>query len=165
MLILPKESTLVSTSPDVTSGRDLVVRYLAEYLSVLQNCGNHVLFSLPQFDPHGTTMTIDFSLMETEQSMMRDIYNITVQQINTYMSSAWLKSAMLAHSGNMQMVGVDGDWRALSLAEFSATASGIEEFGQFRLKMGPPNVEILCAKEVIVYFNIEEVEFIDDENG
>ena len=164
MLILPKESTLVSTSPDVTNGRDLVVRYLAEYLSVLQNCGNHVLFSLPQFDLRRTPMPINFSLMDSKQNMTRDIHGITAQDIDYYMSSAWIKSVMLVRSRDIPDICTHTDWRVVSLDEFSTSASGIEEFGQFQLKMKPSNVEILCAKEVIMHFNIQWAEFFNEKN-
>lgn len=159
---LPLDPRLLSTEPELTVGRDILAQRLTEYLELLHNAGHHVLFSLPQFDPRGAPMNIDYSLMETTHIGVSDIHGITVQQINTYMSSLWLKSAMLAHGGGLQMPGLDVDWRAFSLAEFSTLSYGYGTYGQFRMTMGPPTVEILCTKEVVVYFSIDEIEFFND---
>ncbi|PIL22598.1 hypothetical protein GSI_15287 [Ganoderma sinense ZZ0214-1] len=155
-----KKSTFVSAEPEVTVGRDLLIRYLGEYLDLLHVAGHHVLFSLPQFDQGGTPMIIDYSLMATSQFWVGDINGITVDQINTYMSSVWLKSAMLAQDG--MKAGVD--WRTRALADFSTSSYGAGSYGRFKMKFGPPRVEILCAKEVIVYFNIEELDFFKSDD-
>ena len=150
----------MSAEPEVTVGRDLLIRYLGEYLDLLHVAGHHVLFSLPQFDQGGTPMVIDYSLMATSQFWVGDINGITVDQINTYMSSVWLKSAMLAQDG--MKAGVD--WRTRALADFSSSSYGATSYGRFKMKFGPPRVEILCAREVIVYFNIEELDFFKSDD-
>ncbi len=150
----------MSAEPEVTVGRDLLVRYLGEYFDLLHVAGHHVLFSLPQFDQGGIPMIIDYSLMGTSQFWVGEINGITIEQINTYMTSIWLKSAMLAQDGTKAGV----DWRTRCLAEFSSSSYGGGSYGRFKMKFGPPRVEILCAREVIVYFNIEELDFFKSDD-
>ena len=150
----------MSAQPEVTVGRDLLIRYLGDYLDTLHAAGHHVLFSLPQFDQGGSPMFIDYSLMGTSQHWVGDINGVTVDQINTYMSSAWLKSAMLAQDGTP----AGAEWRSRSLAEFSSQSCGTSAYGRFRIKFGPPRVEILCVREVIVYFNLEELDFFRSDD-
>ena len=107
---------------------------------------------------------MDFSLMGTGKHMIKDIYGITAQDINTYLSSVWLKSSILAHTENTQTVGVDVDQRMLSLAQITTVVQGHEVYSHFRLKMTQPKVEILCAREVIVYFNIRKAELLNEKN-
>lgn len=89
-----------------------------------------------------------------------DIHGITVGQINAHLSSTWLKSAILALGGKK----VATDWRKHSLAEFSSSSYSERSYGHFKMKFGPPRVEILCAREVIVYFNIEELDFFKSDD-
>lgn len=155
------DATLVSTEPEVTVGRDLLIKYMSDYLEFLHSAGHHVLFSLPQFDQRATPLSIDFSLMNIAQLWVGDIHGITVEQINTYMSSVWLKSAMLAHGGATR---TSTDWRSRCLAEFDTLSYGGGAYGKFRVKLGPPRVDILCSREVIVYFNIDELEFFKTDD-
>ncbi|KAI0712230.1 hypothetical protein C8Q76DRAFT_845437 [Earliella scabrosa] len=156
-----KNATLVSTEPEVSVGRDLLLKYITDYLDFLYSAGHHVLFSLPQFDQRAAPMPIDFSLMGTAQLWVGDIHGVTVEQINTYMSSVWLKSAMLAHGGTSR---TNTDWRSRCLAEFDTLSYGAGAYGKFRVKLGPPRVDILCSREVIVYFNVDELEFFKTED-
>ena len=164
VLSISEDPTLVTTKPDAINDWNSVVHHLAKYLSVLQDCGHHILVSLPQFDLRRTPMPINFSLMDSKQNMTRDIHGITAQDIDYYMSSAWIKSVMLVRSRDIPDICTHTDWRIGRLDEFRTSASGIEEFGQFQIKMKPSNVKILCAKEVIMYFNIEWAEFFNEKN-
>ncbi|PIL22499.1 hypothetical protein GSI_15188 [Ganoderma sinense ZZ0214-1] len=156
-----KKPTFVSAEPEVTVGRDILIRYLNEYLDLLHAAGHHVLFSLPQFgDQGGMPMVIDHSLMSTSQLWIGDIHGITVNQINAYLTSIWLKSAMLAQHD----VKAGIDWRTRCLAEFSSSSHGARSYGRFKVKFGPPRVEILCAKEVVIYFNIEELDLFKSDD-
>ncbi|KAI0754908.1 hypothetical protein C8Q80DRAFT_1094717 [Daedaleopsis nitida] len=156
-----KNATFVTAEPEVSVGRDLLVKYMNDYLEFLHSAGHHVLFSLPQFDQRSTPMPIDYSLMGTAQLWVGDIHGVTVEQINTYMSSVWLKSAMLAHGGATR---TSTDWRSRCLAEFDTLSYGGDRYGKFRVKLGPPHVDILCSREVIVYFNIDELEFFKTDD-
>ncbi|KAI0720523.1 hypothetical protein C8T65DRAFT_633331 [Cerioporus squamosus] len=151
-----KKATFLSAEPEVTAGRDLLLRYMIDYLELLHSAGNNVLFSLPRFGRHGTTMFLDYSLMGSAHYWVGDINGVTVEQVNSYMSSVWLKSAMLAHGGNSQAT----DWNLRSLAEFSTSSMGLgSAIGNFRIKFGAPRVDIICPREVITHFNIDELEF------
>ena len=153
------DATLLSVEPEIAAGRDLLLRYMGEYFDLLHNCGNHVLFSLPRFDFHGVTTTLlDYTLMGASHYWVGDINGVTVEQLNAYISSLWLKSALLANGRPSQTT----DWCSRSLAEISTSSIGPElgsAYGKFRMKFGPPRVDIICSREVIVYFNIDELEF------
>ena len=152
------DAIVLSISPVLQTGREAVVRYLGQYLELLQDAGNHVLFSLPQFNQHVMPMEIDYSLAShpDEHLWQEFIYDVSVDQINMYLSSLWLKSTMLAQGGIMKR---DPDWRLQCLTEFVRKEAG----RSYRLRFGAPRVNILCSKEVVVYFDIDEVHFFNDE--
>ncbi|KAH9933125.1 uncharacterized protein BXZ73DRAFT_101094 [Epithele typhae] len=127
--------------PHVSFGSVQLTRFLAGYLQLLQEAGNHVLFSPPKFGflPHS-------------------IRGISVDQINTYLTSIWLKSSMLSYRG------INGDkvnWPLRLLAQFNTRSYGQGTYGRFRMGLEPPTVEIVCDKELIIYFNIDELDCFD----
>ncbi len=148
-----------SIEPEQNNGRASILRYLSQYLDLLHSAGNHVLFSLPQFGQNVSPMDVSFSLMTTsaQYEWLAAIYGVTVEHINAHMSSLWLKSAMLAFGG---VASSNTDWRPRCLAEFSRKEGG--DF--FRIKFGAPHVNILCAREVVIKFDIDELEFFDDDD-
>lgn len=150
------EAELVSAEPAIIVGRDAFVYYLTEYLVFLHNAGNHVLFSLPDFDDDRYRLTIDYSLMGGTVLEVDHIHGVSVDKINTYLSSVWLKAAMLA-GGDV------ADWKSLCLAEYRTTwrpmADGDDHFV---LRLGAPRVKPVCSREAIVYFTVDEVLFFDD---
>ncbi|KAH9891709.1 hypothetical protein C8Q73DRAFT_782384 [Cubamyces lactineus] len=154
----PADAIVLSVSPALETGRETLIRYLGQYLEFLQEAGNHVLFSLPQFNQHSAPMEIDYSLASRpgEQHWQESIYDVSVDQINAYLSSLWLKSTMLAQGSILQE---DCDWRLRCLTELVHKESGF----YYRLRFGAPRVNILCSKEVVVYFDIDELEFFDNE--
>ncbi|KZT64494.1 hypothetical protein DAEQUDRAFT_678489 [Daedalea quercina L-15889] len=155
VLNLPK-AHLVSVEPALIIGRDAFVHYLNEYLVFLHQAGNHVLFSLPDFDDDRYRLTIDYSLLGGTVLEVDDIYGISVDKINAYLSSVWLKAAML--------VGGDiDDWRSLCLAEYRSTWRPLRDWdGHFHLRLGTPRVKPVCSREAIVYFSVDEVLFYED---
>lgn len=145
----------------MSKGSEALKGYLAEYLDTLHSAGNHVLFSLPEFGQNGIPAPIDYSLMGAEHPFVNNIHGVTVEAINEYMHSIWLKSAMFA--GDISQV---DNWRLRSLSEYSSVA-GSTQSGipiRFTVQLGAPRVDILCTKEVIVYFNIDEVRFFDSDD-
>ncbi|TFY52793.1 hypothetical protein EVJ58_g9812 [Rhodofomes roseus] len=100
--------------PAVIIGRDAFVHYLNEYLVFLHQAGNHVFCSLPDFDDDRYRLTIDYSLMGGTVLEVDDIHGVSVDKINAYLSSVWLKAAML-------MGGELDDWKSLCLAEYRST--------------------------------------------
>ncbi|KZT65463.1 hypothetical protein DAEQUDRAFT_524238 [Daedalea quercina L-15889] len=155
VLNLPN-ATLVSAEPAIIIGRDAFVHYLNEYLVFLHQAGNHVLFSLPDFDDDRYRLTIDYSLMGGTVLEVDDIYGVSVDKINTYLSSVWLKAAML--------MGTDlDDWKPLCLAEYRSTWRPLPGWdGHFHLRLGAPRVKPVCSREAIVYFSVDEVLFYED---
>ncbi|KAI0632190.1 hypothetical protein C8Q77DRAFT_1158854 [Trametes polyzona] len=154
-----KNATLFSIEPEPTSGRDALLRYLSQYLDLLYSAGNHVLFSLPQFGQNSTAMEISYSLMNisAEHEWLASIYGVPVQQINAHMSSLWLKSAMLAYGS---VTSSPADWQARCYAEFCRKEPG----SYYRIKFGAPHVNVLCSKEVVLQFNIDELDFFSSED-
>ncbi|KAH9910984.1 hypothetical protein B0H21DRAFT_714389 [Amylocystis lapponica] len=134
-----QKAQLISTSYEVL-GKDALVFYLSKYLQTLRNAGNHVLFSLPDFDNAEYKLTIDYSLAGSNLSHLSEICGISVHKINHYLSSTWLTAAILA-------------------AGYTHT----KDDGPLALRsiLAAPRIRPLCSKEVIMYFKIEEVEFFE----
>ena len=151
------------SAPQINPDQDSPEKYLVEYFDLLHDAGNHVLFSLPQFGPSGTPMQVDHALYWHGQSkpFLREIRGITSEQINLGISSAWKKSSMLVRDSGLSMAGIGADWRARSLAQFSTASWGRDTYGHFNMTMLPPDVNILCTKEIVVSFNIKELNFLD----
>ncbi|CDO76097.1 hypothetical protein BN946_scf184649.g23 [Trametes cinnabarina] len=146
-------AVVASVKPPLPTGQDAFLRYMTQYLELLHDAGNHVFYSLPQFSPR-TSMDIDFTLIDHSEDFawQESICGITVDQINSYLASLWLKSALLTHT----KIGTkNSDWRLRSLTEFVKREDGLF----FRIKFGAPRVHILCSREVVVYFDVYELEF------
>lgn len=146
-----------SIEPEPAKGRDSLLRYLNQYLDLLHSAGNHVLFSLPQFGRNTTAMEIAYSLTATptQDEWLPSIYGVTAERINAHMSSLWLKAAMSAY-GSITSNATDPS--LCCLAEFEHKYEG--DF--FRIKFGAPSVSVLCSREVVIQFDIEELKFFDD---
>ena len=151
----PTEAELVSAEPAIIVGRDAFVYYLTEYLVFLHNAGNHVLFSLPDFDDDRYRLTIDYSLVGGTVLEVDHIHGVSVDKINTYLSSVWLKAAMLT-GGDVT------DWKSLCLAEYRTTWRPMGDADDhFILRLGAPRVKPVCSREAIVYFTVDEVLFYE----
>ncbi|KAH9941697.1 uncharacterized protein BXZ73DRAFT_22216, partial [Epithele typhae] len=163
LLILDFEnSVLLSTLPHVSFGNVQLTRFLAGYLRLLQEAGNHVFFSPPKFGPYSPVMITDYALLDLPEAFFHNsIRGISVDKINTYLTSIWLKSSMLSYRG---INGEKVDWPLRLLAQFNTRSYGQGTYGRFRMGLEPPTVEIVCDKELIVYFNIDELDCFD-HNG
>ncbi|OSD07148.1 hypothetical protein PYCCODRAFT_1358933 [Trametes coccinea BRFM310] len=152
-----KRASVVSIKPEL-EGRDAFIRYISQYLKALHGAGNDVLFSLPRFSQH-PAMEIDFTVASdlSDFAWQDAIYGITTTQINQYLASQWLKSALLSHT---ELATDVNSWELRALAQYDKYDPG----SYFRLKFGTPTVEVLCAKEVIVYFDLDSLEFFNDED-
>ncbi|KAI9068126.1 hypothetical protein FKP32DRAFT_1672524 [Trametes sanguinea] len=147
-----KSARMESLTP--TECQDALLRYLTEYLNVLHEAGNDVLYLLPQFSAEAK-LAIDFTPRDQSSKdckWQKSICGITVEECNSHLASLWLNAAMLLRSG---IVVKDADRRLCSLAEFVMEDAEIS----YRIRFGPPHVHILCAREVVVYLNIDELEF------
>ena len=152
---------MVSVNSELEVGRQALAFYLGEYLSLLQSAGSHVLFSLPDFDDDRRRLIIDFSTYARNLLDVDDIYDISVEKINTFLSSSWLKAAMLAGGKD----GPCADHNALSLAEYKSTWSLDENSGTyFHVKLGAPRIKALCNREVVLYFTLDEILFYESKD-
>ena len=155
------EAQLVQVNSELEVGRQALAFYLVEYLALLQSAGSHVLFSLPDFDDDRRRLFIDFSSYARSLLDVDEIYDISVEKINTFLSSSWLKAAMLAGGKN----GPSADRGALSLAEYKSTWSLDESSStHFHVKLGAPRIKALCNQEVVLYFVLDEVLFYDSKD-
>lgn len=148
---------MISTSREIEGGREALAFYFTQYFKLLKSAGNHVLFSLPDFDDDRRRVLIDFSADAQALVDVDEIYGVSVEKINTFLSSSWLKSAMLAGGKN----GPSADRAAISLAEYRSTWVLGDSNVHFHVKLGAPRIRALCQQEVILYFTVDEVLFYE----
>ncbi|PCH40165.1 hypothetical protein WOLCODRAFT_68457 [Wolfiporia cocos MD-104 SS10] len=161
VLNLPK-AYLISISPVVSVGRDALAYYMSQYLTFLQSAGNHVLFSLPDFDDDRYRLTVDYTLMNATLFNVSEIHGISVEQINTYLSSEWLKAAMIIGSATAEIT----NWRDICAAEFrSYWTLDSESEVHFHIKLGAPRIKPVCSREAILIFSVDEVLFYDTDEA
>ncbi|KAI0720522.1 hypothetical protein C8T65DRAFT_633326 [Cerioporus squamosus] len=146
-------------------------RHLTAYLRSLQAGGHHVLFVPPEFDANDLRAPICFSLSGPEDESdqkpehpLGDINGFTTKMINDYLSLLWYTCAYVARERGE---GSKSVWDS-SLAEYRTwlKTDYSSDWHSF-LKFGAPRVEILCAREVILYFPLTAVSFYhrDQING
>ncbi|RPD62453.1 hypothetical protein L226DRAFT_482501 [Lentinus tigrinus ALCF2SS1-7] len=138
-------------------------RHLATYLRSLQAGGHHVLFVPPEFDANDLRAPICFSLSGPEDESnqkpeypLHDIDGYTADMINDYLSLLWYTCAYVARERGEDSKAV---WDA-SLAEYRTwlQPAYTSDWHSF-IKFGAPKVEILCGREVILYFPLNAVTF------
>lgn len=149
---------MIKVTSDEDVNKQALSSYLLHYLRFLTNAGNHVLFSLPDFDDDNLSISIDFSTMSNAVIPVDDIRGVSIEKVNAFLSTAWLKAAMLASSHL-----TSGDIKA-SLAEYRSTSSSHSSDLHFHVKLGAPRVKALCDQEVILYFTIDDLYIYDTED-
>ncbi|TFK91932.1 hypothetical protein K466DRAFT_595646 [Polyporus arcularius HHB13444] len=163
LLVFDLEDATLVRSPQDKWFTDELKRHLIAYLRSLQAGGHHVLFVTPEFHANDLRAPICFSLSgPTEESDQKpehplaDINGFTTKMINDYLSLLWYTCAYVARERGEDSKAV---WDA-SLAEYRTwlKADYSSDWHSF-LKFGAPRVEILCAREVILYFPLTAVSF------
>ncbi|GBE84880.1 hypothetical protein SCP_0700600 [Sparassis crispa] len=148
-----RKARLVSITPPLLTNQGVLTSYLSQYLEFLHKAGNHVLFSLPNFDSHRPQLSIDFSLTQSTDLTLDGIHGISLKEINHHLVSVWLRAAMSASEENV-------DWRTQCLAELRSYWIHPEDSNvHFRINFGTPYVKAVCNREGIMYFKIDEVAF------
>ena len=140
-------------------------RQIIAYLRYLQAGGHHVLFFPPEFDEDDLRRSIHFSLTAgTELTPREAISGITAVMINNYLSLLWFTCAFIARSKRELRSHKWNDRTLLASVCSWHTASYRSEW-HCSVRFGQPRVDILCAREVILYFKLTEVSFFakDDE--
>ncbi|TCD64013.1 hypothetical protein EIP91_004681 [Steccherinum ochraceum] len=149
----------VEIKTDADIDRQALGFYLLRYLRFLSNAGHHILFSLPDFDDDQLSVTIDFSAVSTTNVPVTEIHGVTVDKINAFLSTGWLKAAMLGSSPE-----TSSDIK-VALAEYRSTASSVGVSDVFfHAKLGAPRVKALCEQEVILYFSIDYLYIYETED-
>ncbi|CCM05147.1 uncharacterized protein FIBRA_07356 [Fibroporia radiculosa] len=161
VLDLPK-AKFIPSSKDSNINEAALEFYLRKYLVFLHSAGHHVLFSLPEFDEDGRSrLLIDYSSMGNAFPDLDEIQGISVDLVNTQLSSNWLKAAMQT----VDVVDEIHDWREISLAEYRSTFNNYQHMGSdvhFHAKLGAPTLTAVCAQEATIIFTLEEVLFYND---
>ncbi|TCD65183.1 hypothetical protein EIP91_003005 [Steccherinum ochraceum] len=153
-----QKATPIDIISDVEISKQALSFYLLHYLRFLSNAGHHILFSLPDFDDDKFSISIDFSTMSTAIAPIEEIHGVSIEKINAFLSTGWLKSAMLAADPHTCR-----DVKT-ALAEYRSTSSAYSGDIHFHVKMGAPRVKALCDQEVILYFTIDELFIHDSED-
>jgi len=88
---------------------------------------------------------------------MDEIHGVSLEAINGALSSKWLKAIMDADTSET------ADHGAICLAEYKSTWTALRDRGdvQFWVKFGAPKLKILCKKEGILCFKIDELLVFD----
>lgn len=60
-------------------------------------------------------------------------------------------------------------WQSICLAEYrsdwtAGDANGAAKDMRFHFKFGPPHIQPVCCHEVLMYFDLDEVIFYEDDN-
>ncbi|THH28534.1 hypothetical protein EUX98_g5660 [Antrodiella citrinella] len=153
-----QKARMISIESNEEIGKQAISFYLLHYLHFLSNAGHHVLFSLPDFDDDTLSISIDFSTMSNATVPVNEISGVSVEKVNAFLSTAWLKSAMLAASHQTST-----DVKA-ALAEYRSTSSVHGSDVHFHVKLGAPRVKALCDQEVIMYFTIDDLYIYDGDD-
>lgn len=157
MFVFDFMNAMLTDISDPKLEKQCLETYLQHYLRFLKLAGHHVLFSLPDFNAESQSMLIDFSLAAETLPELHEIQGVAIEEINRFLSTSWLKAAMLASAQN----GETHDRPAIALAEYRSTWVLHEEEVHFHLMFGPPKVAALCNEEVLVYFKVDEASFYE----
>lgn len=158
---IPGITTVVDEKTAYMKERRLnsLTHYITKYyLPLLTRAGYHVLYSLPDFDLLGVTSSeIDYSVISKSTLSHHSLFNIKVSEINAYLRSQWLPQA--AYIGEFGFdIKASTDFKGFLAEHCTAWASSEEEV-QFHVKFRPLAVQALCKREVIVYFDIQDIFF------
>ena len=133
--------------------------YLEAYLKHLIKSGHHVIYSLPDFDDDEHHRVIDFSsAAAASYGDVTKVFNIELELVAKFVEEAWLKAAWLAHE-HLHESGRDLD---LSIRNTIAVAKWEHHWrgsAPFDIEFGAPTVQLLCEREAILTFSLENIVF------
>lgn len=141
--------------------------HLKNYLLFLTKAGHHVIYSLPDWDDDGLKREIDFSISANAHSLAKhiDTYSsIEFDQINRYLLDTWRKvhdqlyeDFEMVFDGKRQKSAISREVKSLLEYQSEKLVDDIA----FHAHFGAITVAPLCAKEVVVFINIDEILFGD----
>jgi hypothetical protein len=90
------------------------------------------------------------------------MFDISIRTINEYLRDSWLSVASTA--GGLFGETLPRDLLSLCVAEVKSSwlPDFDDDFGHFSIKFAPPEARALCAKEIVLFLNIDEIVFYDD---
>ncbi|GJJ16021.1 hypothetical protein Clacol_010300 [Clathrus columnatus] len=163
LLVLNVASGTLASKVDITDAKNALSFYLKGYLDFLRQAGHHVYFSLPDFDDDGHQVQVEFSLLphfiRNIEHEITEIFGVSLDSINETLSARWLKNIMEAEDEDVSTHNKE----SICLAEYRSTWTTIGDRKdiQFWIKFGAPKVKILCKKEAILSFTVEELLVFD----
>lgn len=136
--------------------REAVAIHLRGYLRLLQKAGHHILFCLPEFNDAELRYTVDFSsaIEKAKFDGVDSVFDIPTQSINDFLSVSWRNAVTSSDNSS-------SDGAGLVLAQYRSAWSS-RDFGiHFNISFAAPTVQALCAREVLITFNIQNISFYE----
>jgi hypothetical protein len=144
---------------DANQTQEKIIHFLNnDYLPLLIRAGFHFIQSLPDFDSLSSTHLIDWSAIAGDKTEIFKVCGINVGMINAYLRGRWLEAAWHCE----EIKGRD-DKTGLELCALAEREVTIGKF-VFQVAFAPPQVRALCAKEVILYFDLPEIQIHDSRS-
>ena len=144
-------------SPSVDEAdRETVALRLRGYLTLLQDAGHHILFCLPEFNKAGLRYTVNFSfaIEKAKFVSVNRIFGISTEKINNFLSTSWNNAVTLSKNSSSNGAG-------LTLAQYRRTWNPDGLGIHSKITFSAPTVQVVCAQEVLVTFNIQSVSFYE----
>ena len=140
--------------------RKTVAPHLREYLRLLQKAGRHILYCPPEFDDAGLQYNVNFSsaIEKANFKGVDSVFNISTQEINTFLSTYWDNADTISDNSSINGAG-------LILARYRRTCQNPDDLGpHYKITFSAgsaPTVQVVCAQEVLVTFNIQNISFYE----
>ncbi|KAI0776553.1 hypothetical protein BD413DRAFT_610174 [Trametes elegans] len=176
------ELILISRNPDgsgdILPEQGLLSQYMKEYLAILSDAKVDSLFALPQSylevysdhvdeeeeDEGALVLQPAFNHALTKEAAVlrvETLRGVSVREINEYLFSLWLVCSL---DDVPEKPARTFDWGACYLAHFDAYDDPSDSDKHVRLEFSAPRIEIICAEELVLYFDIKRLQmFSGDE--
>lgn len=130
--------------------------YLEAYLKHLTKAGHHVLYSLPDFDDDGLERKIEFSAAAgATYDHFTKVSGIELELVSKHVERVWLEAAWLAHEQKFEGKDeIDFPLRNIAVAKWERKW---RKNLPFDIEFGAPTVRLLCEREAILTFSLENI--------
>lgn len=140
----------------VTSDKDInpIRDYLKKYLGFLQHTGQHVLFSLPNFN-NDQDIIINYSLDALEihntDFKLDKVFKVSLEQINKQLKARWNEAANATNRRAKCLAYYQSNWTSL--------VCHADHAYQFHVDFEAPEVfKALCKREIVLFFKIKKIQ-------
>lgn len=129
--------------------------FLHGYFELLQNAGHHILHYLPDFNDSNIHHSSDFCSAVTNTTAVNQVWGIPTEKINEYLFTAW-RNALILSSILTETLSTGP---SLSLSQYHNSWSLRSSDSSLVIGFSAPTVSAVCEQEVLISFNIDEVEY------